>query len=178
MLAADTSGQQRAALVAALMLWWGPMTILATATGAAALLASPPVLAEDQGAATVRERLVIRTKTGERVFAIEVARTPREKALGLMYRRMLPSGQGMLFPYERPDEVTMWMRNTLIPLDMLFIRGDGRVHRIEAHTEPMSERIIGSGGPVTGVLELAAGEAARLGIAAGDLVEHGHFGSR
>ena len=81
----------------------------------------------------------------------------------------------MLFPYPVPQEVTMWMRNTYVPLDMIFIRADGVIHRIAERTEPFSERTIASQGPVTAVLELAGGAARRLGLKAGDRVIHPHF---
>ena len=81
----------------------------------------------------------------------------------------------MLFFYETPQEITMWMRNTYIPLDMVFIRADGTVHRIEARTEPLSENIIASRGDVTACLELAGGAAERLGLKPGDRVEHRFF---
>ncbi|MEQ1651721.1 MAG: DUF192 domain-containing protein [Hyphomicrobium sp.] len=112
-----------------------------------------------------------------RTFEIEVATTDQEKALGLMYRTKLADTEGMLFPYGRMQEITMWMRNTYIPLDMLFIRDDGVIHRIESRAEPLSERIIASGAPVSAVLELAGGAAARLGIKPGDTVRHPLFGS-
>lgn len=122
-----------------------------------------------------RETLVLVTAAGERAIEVEVAETPQEKAVGLMFRRSLPESSGMLFPYEAPQEVTMWMRNTFIPLDMVFIRADGVVHRIEARTEPLSERTIASRGPVTAVLELAGGVAEKLGLRPGDRVLHPHF---
>lgn len=106
---------------------------------------------------------------------MEVATALREKQLGLMFRTELADEKGMLFPYESPQEVTMWMRNTYIPLDMVFIRADGVVHRIEKRAEPMSERIIASDGEVTAVLELAGGAADRLGLKVGDRVRHPHF---
>jgi uncharacterized protein len=81
----------------------------------------------------------------------------------------------MLFPFDAPHEIKMWMRNTYVSLDMVFIRADGVVHRIESRTEPLSERIISSNGPVTAVLELAAGAAGRLDLKAGDHVRHSHF---
>jgi uncharacterized protein len=123
-----------------------------------------------------REPLTLVTGTGEHVIEVEVAETPEQKALGLMFRANMPERTGMLFPYGAPQEITMWMRNTYVSLDMVFIRGDGMVHRIESHTEPLSERVISSEGPVTAVLELGAGEAARLGLTAGDRVRHRHFG--
>ena len=122
-----------------------------------------------------RETLVLVTATGEHKIDIEVAETLEEKSLGLMFRRSVPEGTGMLFPYGAPQEVTMWMRNTLIPLDMVFIREDGIVHRIEERTEPLSERTIASKGPVTAVLELAGGAAQRLGLRPGGLVLSRHF---
>jgi uncharacterized protein len=131
----------------------------------------------DVKAAGSRETLTIETRTGPREFSIEVARTPDQQAMGLMYRTSLPDTQGMLFPHSEPREVTMWMRNTYIPLDMVFIRTDGVVHRIEANTEPMSERVIASQGLVGGVLEIAGGAAARLGIAPGDKVRHTLIGA-
>ncbi len=123
------------------------------------------------------ETLTLVTASGEHPIKIEVARTPEQKALGLMFRKSVPEGTGMLFPYESPQEMTMWMRNTYVSLDMVFIRRDGVVHRIEARTEPLSERVISSGGPVTAVLELGAGEAQRLGIKPGDRVLSAHFGT-
>ncbi len=122
-----------------------------------------------------QDRLTLVTASGEHAIEIEVAETAEEKSLGLMFRSSLADGKGMLFPYPAAQEITMWMRNTLIPLDMVFIRADGTVHRIEARTEPLSEAIVASKGPVTGVLELAGGAAERLGLKAGDKVRHGHF---
>ena len=112
---------------------------------------------------------------GSVAFEIELAQSDQEKAAGLMFRTKLADTEGMLFPYGRMMEVTMWMRNTYIPLDMLFIRADGIIHRIEAMTEPLSDRVIASQGPVYAVLELAGGAAARLGIKAGDKVNHKTF---
>ena len=128
-------------------------------------------------AAKVRvEQLWLITSSGqEHSIEVEVATALREKQLGLMFRTQLADGKGMLFPYEAPQEVTMWMRNTYIPLDMVFIRADGVVHRIEKRAEPMSERIIASDGEVTAVLELAGGAADRLGLKVGDRVRHPHF---
>jgi uncharacterized membrane protein (UPF0127 family) len=81
----------------------------------------------------------------------------------------------MLFDFQRMAPVSMWMQNTYIPLDMLFIRADGTIARIEEHTEPLSTRTIPSGEPVLGVLELNAGTSSQLGIKAGDRVEHPMF---
>ena len=160
------TNSNRAALWAALfciagfaMLGWSYMT-------------RGPTLAA--GAASL-DTLIIETKAGPKTFKIELARTPEQQATGLMFRTKLVEGEGMLFPHSDAGEVSMWMRNTFIPLDMVFIRADGIVHRIEANTEPMSERIIPSNGPVGGVLEIAGGSAEKLGIAAGDRVRHAMF---
>lgn len=126
---------------------------------------------------TMLERLELVTANGVVPLDVEIADTPARQAVGLMYRTELPQGRGMLFLHDAPREVTMWMRNTYIPLDMVFIRADGTVHRIAAMTEPHSEEIIASKGRVTAVLEIAGGEAARLGLKPGDKVRHRHFGS-
>ena len=122
-----------------------------------------------------RETLKLVTTHGTHVIDVEIADTPQEKAQGLMFRTHLDDSRGMLFAYDTPQEITMWMRNTYIPLDMVFIRADGTVHRIEARTEPLSEDIIASRGDVTACLELAGGAAERLGLKPGDRVEHRVF---
>ena len=87
-----------------------------------------------------------------------------------MFRKSLPEGQGMLFDFHEEQPVGFWMQNTYIPLDMIFIRGDGSILRIAENTEPLSTRIIPSGGPVRAVLELIGGSARKFGIAPGDKV--------
>lgn len=124
-----------------------------------------------------RETLVLVTKSGEVTIDVEIAESDNEKALGLMFRTSLPEKQGMLFPYGQPHDITMWMRNTYIPLDMVFIKSDGTIHRIQEMTEPLSESVIAAGAPVTAVLELAGGAAKRLGLGPGDRVRHHHFRS-
>lgn len=114
---------------------------------------------------------------GNAAFTIEIAESDAEKAKGLMFRTKLGDNEGMLFPYGRAQELTMWMRNTYIPLDMLFIRADGVIHRIEARTEPLSDRVIASQGDVSAVLEIAGGAAERHGLKAGDRVRHSLFSS-
>ena len=128
-----------------------------------------------QEASQPLDRLELVTGGGVRTIDIEIAATPEQQALGLMFRSSLPDGRGMLFPHGKPEELTMWMRNTYIPLDLVFIRADGTVHRIEANAEPLSERIIPSNGPVAAVLELAGGAAGRLGLKPGDTVRHRYF---
>jgi uncharacterized protein len=126
-------------------------------------------------AAMAEERLVLVTAAGQRDIAIEVAATPEDMAVGLMFRTALPDGRGMLFPSAAPREASMWMRNTYIPLDMVFIRADGIIHRIEPMTQPLSEDIIASQGEVLAVLELAGGAAAKMGLKSGDRVIHPRF---
>jgi uncharacterized protein len=125
-----------------------------------------------------RETLTLVTTGGERKIEIEVARTLDEQAKGLMFRTELADSNGMLFPYTPPRELTMWMKNTYIPLDMVFILPNGVIHRIEVRTEPLSERVISSGAPAAAVLELAGGAAERLGLKAGDRVLHPHFSGK
>jgi uncharacterized membrane protein (UPF0127 family) len=110
------------------------------------------------------------SKSGVHVFAVELARNDAERAQGLMFRKELPEGRGMLFDFQRDQEVSFWMKNTLIPLDMIFIRSDGRILRIAENTEPLSERQVPSGGPVRAVLEVIGGTAKKLGIEPGDKV--------
>jgi uncharacterized membrane protein (UPF0127 family) len=125
-----------------------------------------------------RQTLEIASKTGVHAFAVEMAVTEAERAQGLMNRKSLPEGQGMLFDFQRDQEVGFWMKNTYIPLDMIFIRSDGRIMRIAENTEPLSERIVPSNGAVRAVLEVIGGTARKLGIAPGDRVAHPIFSKR
>jgi uncharacterized membrane protein (UPF0127 family) len=124
------------------------------------------------------QTLEIATKSGVKVFSVELATTEEEKTTGLMYRKELADGKGMLFDFSPEQEVSMWMKNTYIPLDMIFIRADGRILRIAENTEPLSTRIIPSGGLAKGVLEVIAGTAQKYGIAPGDRVAHPLFNRR
>jgi len=103
-------------------------------------------------------------------FTVEVASTGEEQAKGLMFRNRLDPDRGMVFPFDPPRDASFWMRNTLIPLDMIFIRADGTIRRIAANTEPLSERSVPSGGPVRYVLEVIGGTGRKLGIEPGDKV--------
>lgn len=119
-----------------------------------------------------REVVVLETQKGRFEFQVEVAETMEQKEIGLMFRKSLAADAGMIFFYVPPQEVHMWMQNTFVSLDMVFIAADGRVERIAEHTEPLSQKVIASKGPVLAVLELNAGTAARIGLAVGDRVRH------
>lgn len=141
---------------------WAAVALLVLGLGCG--LAASPARAADM------QTLEIVTKSGVKVFNVEIAKTTEERERGLMYRKELPDGQGMLFDFSPQQEVSMWMKNTYVSLDMIFIQADGRILRIAENTKPLSERIISSGGPVKAVLEVVAGTARKDGIAAGDRV--------
>jgi uncharacterized protein len=124
------------------------------------------------------QTLTIAGRTGVHAFTVEMAVTPEETSRGLMFRRELPEGQGMLFDFQRERETAFWMKNTYISLDTIFIRGDGRILRIAENTQPLSERLVPSGGRVRAVLEVIAGTAKKLGLAPGDRVAHPIFKAR
>lgn len=144
----------------------------ALATGAGALACLPPLAGP---LALAPGELVIETPEGPRHFTVELADTPEARAKGLMFRRSMPPDHGMLFDFEVEQPVAFWMKNTPLPLDMLFIDAKGVIARIEAGATPYSETPIPSGRPVRAVLELNAGTAARLGIAPGARVRHPIF---
>lgn len=114
--------------------------------------------------------VVVASSGREHRFTVEIARTREEQARGLMERASLAPDRGMLFPYSPPQPVSFWMRNTLIPLDLIFIAPGGRIARIEADAVPFAEDPLQSGVPVEAVLELNGGQAAALGIKPGDEV--------
>jgi uncharacterized membrane protein (UPF0127 family) len=116
------------------------------------------------------QKIEIASKNGTHPFMVELAANDEERARGLMFRKELPEGRGMLFDFKQEQETGFWMRNTYIPLDMVFIRADGTIRRIAANTEPLSERTVPSGGPVRYVLEVIGGTARKLGIEPGDKV--------
>ncbi len=136
-----------------------------------------PLLAGRAGALDAGT-LEIATKSGVRIFSIELAVSDEERAKGLMYRKEVPDGYGMLFDFKQEQPVSMWMKNTYVSLDMIFIRDNGRIARIAESTEPLSERIISSGQPVRAVLEVAGGTAKKYGIAPGDRVAYPIFNGR
>jgi uncharacterized protein len=118
------------------------------------------------------ERLEIISATTTHVFQTEVMKTPEQRSKGLMFRQFMPEDRGMLFDFDREEPVAMWMRNTYIPLDMLFIRANGVIHRIHERAQPLDETTIPAGAPVRYVLEINGGVAAKLGLKAGDRVKH------
>ena len=117
------------------------------------------------------DKLEIDSANGPHLFSVEVVDDDAGRERGLMYRRYMPQDRGMLFDFKVEAPVAFWMKNTDIPLDMIFISKQGVGTRIVANAEPLSERLIPSGGPVWGVLELNGGVAARLGIKSGDRVK-------
>ena len=114
-------------------------------------------------------QLTIHSTTGPHRFTVEVAATPEQQQRGMMFRHSVAPDTGMIFPFAPPQEVGFWMRNTLIPLDMIFIRADGTIARI-ATAKALDETPVQSGEPITAVLELRGGRAGELGIRAGDRV--------
>ncbi len=151
-----TGGRQRAlmaAIVCALAL--GGCNNQAVGDGGASATAQP-ILTEVP--------LTITQGTTVHRFTVEVAQTTEEQARGLMFRTELAPDRGMVFPFEFPRTASFWMRNTLIPLDMLFVRADGTIDRIAENTVPQDETPVASGGEVSAVLELAGGTTARLAI--------------
>lgn len=118
------------------------------------------------------EKVEIISGAATHVFQSEVMKTMEERGKGLMFRQFLPQDRGMLFDFMRDELVTMWMRNTYIPLDMVFIKTDGTIHHIHERAQPLDETTISSNGPVRFVLEINGGLAAKLGLKPGDKVRH------
>lgn len=121
------------------------------------------------------EVLEVVTPSGRTRLFVEIADTEAKREKGLMFRKEVPPDRGMLFDFKTPREVAFWMKNTLIPLDIIYIRADGSVLSIARNTTPLSEAPIPSGGPIVGVLELAGGRAGELGLMPGDRIEHRIF---
>jgi uncharacterized membrane protein (UPF0127 family) len=135
------------------------------AAAAAFLLLTFTALADDG-------RLTIAKAQGDYVFNVEVVDTPESRAQGLMFRTSLAPDAGMLFDFKESRQVSFWMQNTMIPLDMLFIRHDGTIANIHVNAKPLDPTSIPSDGPVEFVLEIAGGRSVELGIKAGDTVLH------
>jgi uncharacterized membrane protein (UPF0127 family) len=146
-----------------------------------ALVLMVPLAGQAQTAAQPelpKEPLSIITRDGKRHdFQVEMALTGEQQTTGLMFRTSVPADGGMLFDWGTPRDSSMWMRNTVSPLDMLFINADGTIRRIAEDTVPGSLAVIESHGPVRATLELAAGTAKRLDIRIGDKVQSRIFGN-
>ena len=135
------------------------------------LLLAGPALA--QRVTFPKDTLTVETASGAKHrFNIEVATSPQQISQGLMFRRQMATDAGMLFIFERPDPATFWMKNTFIPLDMIFIGVDGRILNIAERTIPQTETPVPASGPTRAVLEVNGGTTSRLGIKPGDRVRH------
>jgi hypothetical protein len=150
--------------------------LIAVMSIVAALLSWLPAEAQPSQALPKGD-VTIAAGSGKHVFHVEIVTTPEQMAQGLMYRKSLAPDAGMLFDYGRPQPASFWMKNTLIPLDMIFIGADGRIVNIHERAVPHSLDPIPSAGPVRAVLEVNGGTASRLGIKPGDRVLHPIFGS-
>jgi uncharacterized protein len=117
-------------------------------------------------------KLMVVSANKSHKFRVQVALSPKEHEIGLMFRKQMPKSEGMLFVFPQPKEASFWMQNTPLSLDLIFIRADGSIANIAAKARPMSTSVIPSVGRVIGVLEINGGLSAKLGIAAGDRVEH------
>lgn len=135
-----------------------------------------PATAKDAPVARI-EQVVIETSKGRIPFVAEIADTEQLRSRGLMFRYRMPDNHAMLFDFKQSREVMMWMKNTHISLDMLFIKADGRVVKVAENTTPLSRAIIDSDEPVAFVLEVVAGTASRIGLKPGDRVVHTLMGN-
>jgi uncharacterized protein len=133
------------------------------------------VVAPAQAATVKTEKLIIETARGEQVFKVEVVREEKDRNRGLMYRKRMADNRGMLFDYDPPQDVAFWMKNTYIPLDIIFVDATGKIITIAANTKPLSLDRIPSNGVARGVLEIKGGFAEKLGIKVGDRVRHTLF---
>lgn len=147
--------------------------LLAGVLSGATAIASTEDMSEPTQAQSVlpREDLTIVSDSGKHIFSVELARTPRQQQVGEMFRTQLAPNNGMLFLWSAPQQSDMWMENTLIPLDIVFIAPDHRIQAIAENAVPRSLAHISSHGVVSATLELAGGTTARLGITVGDKVE-------
>ena len=150
--------------------------VLAVGLAAAGAVAPGPSRAQDRPD-FARSTVTIETKHGKHVFKVEMAVTPRELAYGLMFRRKMPLDEGMLLVYDPPEQASIWMKNTILPLDIVFIDPKGRIESIFHGAKPHSLEAMPSKGVVGAVLELNAGVVRILGIEPGDIVRHKLFGN-
>ena len=125
-----------------------------------------------------RTPLTVDTRQGPVHFTVELAATPESQARGLMFRTSLRADAGMLFDFHRPEMVDFWMKNTILPLDIIFIRTNGTISTIHARAKPYSQALISSAEPIRAVLEINGGRSQALGIEPGDLVRHKIFGDQ
>ena len=123
------------------------------------------------------EKLTVLSESGAKTFDIEVADTLKEQARGMMYRENVPTMTGMLFEFDEPKVATIWMKNTAVSLDIIFVRSNGKILKIEHSATPYTLRSASSEAPVAAVLELGAGQSLELGIKPGDLIAHEFFGT-
>ncbi len=136
--------------------------------GSAAL--AQPIVAAQPPLPKIKVTLIV--GRDKRRYDAELARTPAQQSAGLMFRRSMARDQGMIFPFATPQPVSFWMENTILPLDIVFIGPDRRILNIAADAKPFSKNFVYSAGPTAAVLELNAGEAARIGLRPGDKVEY------
>ena len=146
---------------------WG--AILASALMVVTVEAAPATIAFEESA------LTIDAAADSFEFQVEMAVSPEQRSQGLMFRESLEEDRGMLFDFGRPQRASMWMRNTYVPLDMLFIDAEGWITQIAENTQPLSDAVVVSREPVRAVLELRGGVSAKLGIKPGDRVIHPMF---
>lgn len=139
--------------------------------GSQAIQCTPGTRAGQSPAGLEQVTLCVTSKSKTHSFTVEMARTSLQQAKGLMFRTELADNAGMVFPFPEPRMASFWMKNTVIPLDIIFVRADGTIESIAANTEPYSTTPVASGAPVTAVLELRGGLSAQLGIVAGDKVQ-------
>jgi uncharacterized membrane protein (UPF0127 family) len=158
----DTSSAHRRLLCS----WWGIVIGALLCAGAAA---APASVAFEESSLTVD------AANGQFEFLVEMAVNPTQRSQGLMFRESLEEDRGMLFDFGKSQRAAMWMRNTYVPLDMLFIDAHGQITQIAADTQPLSDAVIASREPVRAVLELRGGVSAKLGIKPGDRVIHPMF---
>ncbi len=158
-----------------------PVLALIASFAPALMIAAPAASAQDSTPGALdfgaKETLLIKSEDGEHSFAVEVADTLELQARGMMFRNEVGANEGMIFEFETPKIATIWMKNTGIFLDILFVRENGRVLKIEHNAKPYSLRLSSSEAPVAAVIELRGGRARELGIEPGNIVVHEFFGT-
>lgn len=139
------------------------------------VIAAAPAVVTLPDAAQKAEQVTIETAKGERTFTVEVVREEKDRNRGLMFRQEMAESAGMLFDYDPPQQISFWMKNTFIPLDIIFIGADGRILNIAEKTTPLSLERLPAAGKARGVLEINGGLSEKLGIKPGDKVRHTLF---